>query len=262
MRFFNEKRYVLITAGAGGIGRQLVEQYIDQDCQVYTCDIDQAAIKKLVRDCPKVFARQCDVSKWEDVQSFLRMVGEKTDHLDVLINCAGIAGPTALLEQVDPADWQQTINVNINGMFYVTKAAVPLIRRSTHGASVINIASSASFFGFPLRSPYTAAKWATIGMTKTLAMELGPDGIRVNAICPGSVSGERIDRVIKADADAQDKTIEEIRKSYVRQVSMRTFVGPDDVAHMALFLSSDFGRFISGQAIGLDGHTEGLSTEI
>ena len=179
----------------------------------------------------------------------------------MLVNCAGIAGPTASLEDIDPGDWDQTIRVNLNGMFYCLKEAIPLLKNSEQ-PSIINIASSASFFGFPLRSPYTAAKWAVIGLTKTLAMELGSDGIRVNAICPGSVRGNRIDQVIEADAKKQGKTIEEIEKLYLSQVSMKAFVEPEDVANLAIFLSSDLGRFISGQAIGLDGHTEGLSNNL
>ena len=179
----------------------------------------------------------------------------------MLVNCEGIAGPTASLEDIDPGDWDQTIRVNLNGMFYCLKEAIPLLKNSEQ-PSIINIASSASFFGFPLRSPYTAAKWAVIGLTKTLAMELGSDGIRVNAICPGSVRGNRIDQVIEADAKEQGKTIEEIEKLYLAQVSMKTFVEPEDVANLAMFLSSDLGRFISGQAIGLDGHTEGLSNNL
>jgi len=143
----------------------------------------------------------------------------------------------------------------------VLKEGIPLLKGSS-APSIINIASSASFFGFPLRSPYTAAKWAVIGLTKTLAMELGGAGIRVNAICPGSVSGERINQVIEADAQIQGKSAEEIKELYVKHVSMKTFVEPEDVAHLALFLSSNYGRYISGQAIGLDGHTEGLSTDL
>jgi NAD(P)-dependent dehydrogenase (short-subunit alcohol dehydrogenase family) len=162
---------------------------------------------------------------------------------------------------VEPDEWDHTIAVNLSGMFYSLKSAIPLLKTSNQ-ASIINIASSAAFFGFPLRSPYTAAKWAVIGLTKTLAMELGGEGIRVNAICPGSVSGNRIEQVIQADALEQDKTIEEIKELYVKQVSMKTFVEPEDVANMALFLTSDYGRYISGQAIGLDGHTEGLTNSL
>jgi NAD(P)-dependent dehydrogenase (short-subunit alcohol dehydrogenase family) len=179
----------------------------------------------------------------------------------VLINSAGIAGPTALLNDADPDHWSKTIDVNIKGMFYCCKEAIPYIKKSENG-SIVNLASNAAFFGFPFRSAYTTAKWATIGMTKTLAMELGKNNIRVNAICPGSVTGDRIARVIEADAKEQGKSIEEIKPAYVKQVSLKSFGGPDDVAKMCLYLTSEMGKFISGQAIGLDGHTEGLSTEI
>jgi NAD(P)-dependent dehydrogenase (short-subunit alcohol dehydrogenase family) len=149
----------------------------------------------------------------------------------------------------------------VDGMFHCIKEAIPLIKKSNN-PSIINMASNAAFYGFPLRSPYATAKWATIGMTKTLAMELGKFNIRVNAICPGSVSGERIDRVMAADAQEKGTTIEEIKSLYVKQVSLKTFVEPEDVANLTLFLASTMGRFISGQAIGLDGHTEGLSADL
>ena len=127
------------------------------------------------------------------------------------------------------------------------------------GGSIICIASTAALFGFPLRSPYAACKWAIIGFMKTLAMELGPERIRVNAICPGSVSGPRIDGVIERDAASRGMQPQEIRDLYLRQTSMRTFVEAEDVAEMAFFLASTAGARISGQAIGVDGHTEGLS---
>ena len=250
-----------MVAGASGIGRTIVKAYLEQGCQLFVCDISSSFISDFKQIFPEVFIQQTDVSDYSQVRRFFEAVRHQVTHIDVLVNCAGIAGPTALLEEVDPLEWDHTIDVNINGMFYCLKEAIPWIRKSESG-SIINIASSASFFGFPFRSAYTAAKWATIGMTKTLAKELGKAGIRVNAICPGSVNGPRIDSVIEADAKEQGKRIEEIRDLYVKQVSMKTFVDPEDVAHYCLFLTSRYGRFISGQALGLDGHTEGLSTEI
>lgn len=261
MQLIDKPMNVVIPAGASGIGKQVASAYHEQGCQVFVCDINDDHIKSFKAEFHSAYTQQVDVSNYNQVQDFFSQISKQVDSIDVLINCAGIAGPTALMENVDPKDWDKTIEVNINGMFYCTKEAIPLIRKSANG-SIINIASSASFYGFPFRSPYTAAKWATIGMTKTLSMELGPDQIRVNAICPGSVTGERIDRVISADAKEQNKTIDQIRSTYTKQVSMRTFVDPEDVANLCLFLSSKYGRFISGQAIGLDGHTEGLSTEI
>ncbi|MGI9532256.1 SDR family oxidoreductase [Lutimonas sp.] len=261
MKFFKEHINVVIIAGASGIGREIARAFVKENANVFVCDISSKLIEEFKSELPTVFIEKADVSKYEQVNAFFKKVSKRINKLDVLINGAGIAGPTALLDNIKPKEWAHTIDVNINGMFYCCKEAIPLLRKSKSG-SIINLASNAAFFGFPYRSAYTTAKWATIGMTKTLAMELGKDKIRVNAICPGSVKGDRIDRVIRADADEQKKTIEEIKESYVRQVSLKTFVGADDIANMCLYLSSDMGRYISGQALGLDGHTEGLSTEI
>ena len=261
MNILNRKLNVVIIAGASGIGKEIAAAYDRENCRVFVCDISDDFIKTFKNDYPNIFIKKTDVSVYDDVAGFFKQVKKEEHSIDVLVNCAGIAGPTASLENIDPGDWDQTIRVNLNGMFYCLKEAIPLLKISEQ-PSIINIASSASFFGFPLRSPYTAAKWAVIGLTKTLAMELGSDGIRVNAICPGSVRGKRINRVIEADALEQGKTVEEIEKLYLAQVSMKTFVEPEDVANLAMFLSSDLGRFISGQAIVLDGHTEGLSNNL
>ena len=261
MNILNRKLNVVIIAGASGIGKEIAAAYDRENCRVFVCDISDDFIKTFKNDYPNIFIKKTDVSVYDDVAGFFKQVKKEEHSIDVLVNCAGIAGPTASLENIDPGDWDQTIRVNLNGMFYCLKEAIPLLKISEQ-PSIINIASSASFFGFPLRSPYTAAKWAVIGLTKTLAMELGSNGIRVNAICPGSVRGKRINRVIEADALEQGKTVEEIENLYLAQVSMKTFVEPEDVANLAMFLSSDLGRFISGQAIGLDGHTEGLSNNL
>ena len=261
MKILNRKLNVVIVAGASGIGREIAGAYDREKCNVFVCDISDRFIKSFHNDYPNIFIKKADVSVYDEVARFFKQVKAEQDSIDVLVNCAGIAGPTASLEDIDPGDWDQTIRVNLNGMFYCLKEAIPLLK-SSEQPSIINIASSASFFGFPLRSPYTAAKWAVIGLTKTLAMELGSDGIRVNAICPGSVRGNRIGQVIEADAKEQGKTVEEIEKLYLAQVSMKAFVEPEDVANLTIFLSSDLGRFISGQAIGLDGHTEGLSNNL
>ena len=261
MKILNRKLNVVIIAGASGIGKEIAAAYDRENCRVFVCDISDDLIKTFKNDYSNIFIKKTDVSVYDDVAGFFKQVKKEEHSIDVLVNCAGIAGPTAVLEDIDPDDWDHTIRVNLNGMFYCLKEAIPLLKKSEY-PSIINIASSASFFGFPLRSPYTAAKWAVIGLTKTLAMELGSEGIRVNAICPGSVRGNRINRVIEADALEQGKTVEEIEKLYLAQVSMKTFVEPEDVANLAMFLSSDLGRFISGQAIGLDGNTEGLSNNL
>ncbi len=248
----------LITAGAAGIGRVMAEAFIKQGCRVHVCDIDQAAIDAFLKANPEASATLADVA---DVAQVDRVFAELTDRhgqFDVLINNAGIAGPTAHVEDIEPADWDQTIAVDLNSHFYCTRLAVPMLK-AAGGGSIINISSNAAFSGLPLRAPYSAAKWALIGFTKTLAMELGPDGIRVNAICPSSVEGPRIDAVIERDAQRRGKSAAEIRDLYLRQSSLRCFIGAEDVANLALFLTSDAGAKISGQALGLDGHTESLA---
>lgn len=261
MRFFENKINVAIMAGASGIGKEVVKAYLAEDANVFVCDVSSDLIQAFKEDFPEVFIMQADVSNYEQVKSFFKEVGKITDSLDLLINQAGIAGPTALLEDADPIFWGRTMEINVTGMFHCCKEAIPLLRKSS-SPSIINMASNAAYFGFPYRSAYAASKWAVIGLTKTLAMELGKDKIRVNAICPGSVEGDRIQRVIEADAKEKGITEDEVKELYVKQVSLKTFVRPEDVANMCLYLSSKMGRFISGQALGLDGHTEGLSTEI
>ncbi len=248
----------LVTGGASGIGAAIARRFQRDGYRVHVCDADLAAIEAFAVSDPEIGGSIADVSDVAAVDRLFDDVKDRYGRLDVLVNNAGIAGPTAAVEDIEPADWDRTIAVDLNGVFYCTRRAVTLLK-ATAGGSIINISSNAAFFGFPLRSPYTACKWALLGLTKTLAMELGPVGIRVNAICPGSVSGPRIDRVIDNDAKERGMTSEQIRNIYARQSSMRVFVSAEEVAGLAGFLASSEGRSISGQAIGLDGHTESLS---
>lgn len=247
----------LITAGASGIGCVMAEAFIGQGYRVHVCDSDAAVIDSLLQAHPDTSATQADVSNVTQVAQVFDDLIKLYGRLDVLVNNAGIAGPTANVEDIDPAEWDRTIAVNLGGHFYCTRLAIPLLKVSR--GSIINIASNAAFTGCPGRAPYAASKWAIIGLTKTLAMELGPDGVRVNAICPASVDGDRLDGVIERDAQRRGQTVETIRDVYLRQSSLRTFIQPDDVANLALFLASDLASKISGQAIGLDGHTETLA---
>ncbi len=177
--------------------------------------------------------------------------------LDVLVNNAGIAGPTGPVESLDIAAWDRTMAVNINAQFYCARRGVPLIK-AVGGGLIVNLSSNAGLVGFPLRTPYAASKWAVIGFSKTLAMELGGDRIRVNAICPGPVEGERIDNVIQAFADARGMSFESMRVAYVRQNSLRTMFQAQDIADLVIFLCTPAGRKLSGQALAIDGNTESL----
>jgi NAD(P)-dependent dehydrogenase (short-subunit alcohol dehydrogenase family) len=249
---------VLVTAGASGIGRIMAEAFLSHECRVHVCDIDPNAVDHFLRANPGAGASVADVADVAMVDALFDELEERYGHLDVLINNAGISGPTAAVEDIDPADWEHTIAVNLSGQFYCVRRAIPMLKKSADG-SIINIASSAGLFPCPMRAPYVASKWAVIGLTKTLAMELGPVGIRVNAICPASVEGERIERVIEQDARETGRTAEEIRAAYGRQTSLRRFVSAQDVANMALFLASNLAASVSGAAMSVDGHTESLS---
>jgi NAD(P)-dependent dehydrogenase (short-subunit alcohol dehydrogenase family) len=252
-----KKQVVMISAGASGIGRVIAETFLAHDCHVHVCDISVDAIEDFLNANPAASATEADISNVNEVEKVFDDLTERYGRLDVLVNNAGIAGPTAHVEDIDPAEWDQTIAVDLNGQFYCARMAIPLLKASR--GSIIGIASSVVFTGCPGRAPYTAAKWAVVGLTKTLAMELGPDGIRVNAICPGSVAGDRLDAVVERDAKKRGQTEEAIRDLYLRQSSLRTFIRPEDVANLAVFLASDPGSKISGQAIGVDGHTETLT---
>jgi len=251
-------KIVLVTAGASGIGRAISKAFLDHGCFVHICDIDESAVEAFLHENPSASASVTDVSDGARVDSLFKDITERYGHLDVLVNNAGIAGPMAAVEYIQPEDWDKTIAVNLNGQFYCARQAIPLLKKAG-GGSIINIASTAALHGCPNRAPYTASKWAVIGLTKTMAMELGESDIRVNAICPGSVEGPRIDRVIERDANDRGKTVAQIRDLYTRQTSLKRLIQPQEVAHMAVFLASDLARSISGQSLSVDGHTESLS---
>lgn len=253
----SEQRVALVTAGAAGIGRAIAEQLASDGVSVHICDVSAQNIEACLAENPGLTGTCCDVSDVAQVDRLFSELRAKHDRLDILVNNVGIAGPTALVEDIDPTDWDRTIAVDLNAAFYVTRLATPLLKAAR--GSMVNIASNAALFGFPLRSPYTASKWALIGLTKTWAMEMGPDGVNVNAICPGSVQGQRIDTVIERDAAERGVSPQEIRGVYQRQSSMRVFVSASEIAATVSFLCSPAGHHISGQALAIDGHTEGLS---
>jgi len=248
---------VLVTAGAAGIGRAFAETFSNAGAKVFTCDIDRAALEVLRSARPEIGAGIADVADARQVEGLFDAASSFLGGLDVLINNAGIAGPTGRVEDISIADWDRTIAIDLNGMFYCTRLAVPLLK-AAGGGSIINLSSVAGRLGFPLRTPYSAAKWAVVGFTKSLAMELGPDNIRVNAIQPGVVEGDRIERVISAKAKALGESPDEIRRSMLSKVSLRRTVSPNDIANMALFLATDAGRNISGQALSVCGNVEAL----
>jgi len=244
---------VIITAGATGIGAAIADKFLSDGAQVHIGDIDPNAITA-VSDKPGLSASVTDVSDEASIKQMFDDALANMGGLTVLVNCAGIAGPTSILENIELADWRKCLAVNLDGAFLCAKQAIPHLKEAK-GGSIINISSTAGLMGYPMRSPYASSKWAIIGLTKTLAMELGPYGVRVNAICPGSVDGPRMDAVIAAESIQRGVEAEIIRDRYTADTSMRTFITVDDIANMATFLASPLAARVSGQAIPVDGHT-------
>ncbi|WP_417423802.1 SDR family oxidoreductase [Hoeflea sp.] len=243
---------VLITGGGSGIGKAMAETFAAQGARVLVTDMDQAALD----GCPGSWLKMTgDASDPEHMRAVFVRISDAWGGIDVVCANAGIAGPTALVEDVEIDDFRRCIAVNLEGAFLAAKYAAPMMKAQKSGVILIT-SSNAGINGFPNRSPYAAAKWAEIGLMKTLAMELGPFGIRANAIAPGCVEGPRIDGVIAREAKAKGTTPEIIRAGYEAGVSMRSFVSAQDIANMAVFLASDGARLVSGQVIAVDGHTE------
>ena len=255
----SHKGVVVISAGVAGIGLACARALKSEGYLVLSLDIDKSAVRAYCNEFGKASAITCDLSDPSEVEQAYKYLMHSVESLDVLINNVGIAGPQQPLEEIEIKAWQQTIDTDLNSFFYLTRMAIPRMKQQRSGL-IINMSSSAGRQGCALRSPYVAAKWAAIGLSKTWAMELGAWKIRVNALCPGSVIGDRIERVIQRDSENRGIPPEEIRNAYQRQSSLREFVSADDIAAMVCFLAGPGGRMISGQVIGLDGHTETLTS--
>ena len=244
---------VAISAGAGGIGRVIADSFAAAGARPFVSDIDEAALA----DCPHPNMR-ADAASAAELDRFMDAALAALGGLDVLVNNVGIAGPTKRVEDLDPAELDATLQICLASQFHCARRAVPALR-AAGGGSIINLSSAAGKFGFPLRSPYAAAKWGVIGFTRTLAIELGVDGIRVNALLPGLVEGPRIRSVIRNKARAAGIGDNEQTERSLAPVSLRCFVTQQDIANMALYLASPFGATVSGQALSIDGGAESLA---
>lgn len=245
---------VIVTAGGSGIGRAIVDAFVSEGARVVTCDIDAAALAGLPAS---VTSERLDVSDEAALCAFMARSIERLGGLDCLVNNAGIAGPTAGVEDIDTAAWNATLAVCLTSQFLAVRSAVQALRQSRN-ASIINMSSVAGRVGFRLRTPYAAAKWGVIGLTKSLALELGGEGIRVNAVLPGIVSGDRQRRVMEARAQSQGRSVGEIEDEAFSHTAIREYVTPQQIADQILYLASSRARTISGQAISVCGGTERL----
>tara|TARA_Y100001970_G_scaffold64116_1_gene82095 strand:+ start:3251 stop:4027 length:777 start_codon:yes stop_codon:yes gene_type:complete len=250
------KKFIISAAG-DGIGFSISKLIVEEGGKVYLTDIDPKKINKIKSNNKfnnKIFAAQLDTNNFEDVKKYFLSL-RKFNKIDGLINNVGIAGPTKYLEKISSEEWKNTIETNLNSHFYFTKFSIPFLKKNKSG-SIVNISSTAGLFGFPQRTPYSASKWAIIGLTKSLAMELGKYKIRVNAICPGSVKGDRMQRVINSKAKLLKTNTNKIQKEFESMTSIKSFVTKEDIASMVVYLLSDHSKNISGQSLAIDGNTE------
>ena len=252
---------VVVTGGGAGIGRAIAESFLAQDARVAICDADENATSDFAKHNPGAIAITGNVVDESQMVKFLDTVESTWGGADVVCANAGTGGPTGPIEALHYEDWQNCIATNVHGTFLTCRWAARVMRAQRSGLIVLT-SSTAGQMGYPLRSPYAAAKWAVIGLAKTLAVELGPAGVRVNAICPGAVEGERMDRIVAQEAKARNVSEEEVRAGYVRSVSMQTWVSAQDIAAAVTFLASDAGTKISGQVLAIDGHTESLAPRL
>lgn len=242
---------VVITAGGSGIGLAMAQAFVKNGAEVWVTDVDAQMLTELPTG---VRGSVADASNEDAVADMFFRVNEQWGGIDVLCANAGIKGPTAALEDMPLDGWRACIAVNLDGAFLAAKHAAPIMKAAGKGVMTFT-SSTAGLFGFPYRAPYAAAKWGVIGLMKTVAMELGPHGIRANAIAPGSVNGPRIDRVFEAEARAKGMTYEQIRNGHAAGTALGRLSDPEDIANMAVFLSSDAARMVSGQVITVDGFT-------
>lgn len=248
---------VVVTAGASGIGRAISDMLIQHGAKVHICDISDDFIADFKQAHPAHGATKADVAKEADVARFFAEAKASLGGLDALINNAGIAGPTGGIDEIAPEDWRRCIDIDLTGQFLCARLAVPMIRAAGGGA-IVAMSSAAGRHGYAFRTPYAAAKWGIIGLTQSLAKELGPHNIRVNAVLPGIVEGPRMSKVIEDRAKQVGVSYAEMEKRYLERVSLRRMVTPHDVAAMVLFLLSPMGENISGQSLSVDGNVETL----
>ena len=246
---------VMITAAADGIGRVIAKAFAEDGARVHICDVNEAALARFREDFPDIAATHVNVRSEGEVDAWFDDALEDLGGLDVMVNNAGIKGPTAQVDDIELEDWRECIEVCLDSHFLCARRAAPVMKAQKSGA-IINLSSNAGLFGFGNRTPYAAAKWAVIGLTKSLAVELGPHNVRCNAICPGAVRGERINRVIRAEADMRNVPFDEVAKEMVQGQSIARFVEPEEIAELCLFLASPKAKMINGQQLAIDGHTE------
>ena len=249
---------VMVSAGASGIGLVIARAFAREGAKVSVCDVDAAALQAIATSDPALHACACDVSDRAAVQRWFAAAHERLGGLDCLVSNAGIAGPTGAVESIAPDDWDRCIAVDLTGHFNCVRLAVPALRESAN-ASIVCVSSLAGRLGFALRTPYAAAKWGVVGLMRSLAIELGPDRIRVNALLPGVVAGSRQKAVLAAKAKVRGVSFADVERAAFAATSIKDYVTPEQLADYAVFLASRRAATVSGQALSVCGDTNMLS---
>ncbi len=251
-------RKVFISAGGSGIGRCIAEAFLKQGDDVFVCDINQQSLQQFKQDYPQLQIAYCDLGQMNAIQPMFETAMQALGGLDILVNNTGISGPTVAADELSFEDWTQVLNLNLNSTFMMTKLAIAYLKQSDSGV-IINLSSIAGRMGYPFRLAYSTSKWGIIGFTKTLSMELGAFDIRVNAVLPGAVDGERVQRVLQARADAMNISLGEVTQNALANQSLKQFVNPKHIADLCVFLASDSASSISGQILPIDGDKQRLT---
>lgn len=246
---------VVVTAGASGIGLAIAQKFLREGASVFICDIEDVSLKRAISDNPGLGGALVDVGDPESVEEFFVEAVTKLGGIDVLVNNAGIGGPKAKVEDISYADWDDCIRVNLSGMFYCAKQVVPGMKQQGSG-SIINISTGSARTGLPNRLPYVASKVGVLGLSHNLARELGVFNIRCNTILPGLIDNPRGRMLVARHAEENRLTLDQSEAEFLKYVSLKTWIKPDEIADMAFFLSSDQSRHITGQEIAVDGNFE------
>jgi NAD(P)-dependent dehydrogenase (short-subunit alcohol dehydrogenase family) len=246
---------VLVTGAGSSVGRAMAEHFVAAGARVHICDVDAAAVAATLGANPSIRGTVGSVGKPQDVERIFAEARSWLEDVSVLVNTVGVGGPHAAVEDVTLEDWQKTMAANVDGMFLCIRQAVPAMKRHGHGA-IINFSSASTRTGLPMRTPYVVSKYAVEGLTRNLARELGPFGIRVNAILPGMIDNDRMRGIIQRNAAAQGKTAAQLEAEYLKFISMRSKISLEELSSMVVYLASFPARHVTGQLLGVDGNSE------
>jgi NAD(P)-dependent dehydrogenase (short-subunit alcohol dehydrogenase family) len=248
-------KVALVTGGGYGIGKEIALLYAHQGIRIALAarsegplNETRAAVEELG---VRAVAVRADVSKEADCARMVDETVKAFGRIDILVNNAGIAGPTKRSTDMTLAEWQEVLDINLTGAWLASRAAIPPMVKQG-GGNILMISSGAGRRGYPLRSPYAASKWGMIALTQTLAGEWGTEGIRVNCICPGAVEGDRIERVIRARAEAMGIPYDQVKKGFTSTAALHRMVTEHEVARVAIFLVSDLSSGVTGQTVNVD----------